>query len=166
MADVTLQDDTLYDTDFHAWTQQQAAILRDMAQRRLATPLDLAHLAEEVEDLGRTEYHAAASHTVRMIEHLLKLEYAPSRPPRRGWRLSVIRARNALRRISTASIEAKLVAALADLYEDAREEAAAGLQAHDADAAAAGLPGTCPYAFEDICTRGWFPPNRHGLADA
>jgi hypothetical protein len=37
-----------YDTDFYAWTQQQAAALRakDWAA------VDIEHLAEEVDDLG------------------------------------------------------------------------------------------------------------------
>ena len=45
----------LYERDYHAWTQAQAAALRRMVRERIETVLDLAHLAEEVEDLGRSE---------------------------------------------------------------------------------------------------------------
>jgi hypothetical protein len=51
--------ETLYDEDFYAWTQQQAALLR-----RLPPPgneLDLEHIAEEIEDLGRSDLRAARS---------------------------------------------------------------------------------------------------------
>jgi hypothetical protein len=42
---------SLYDEDFYAWTQAQAALLR--AQK--ASDLDYANLAEEIESLGRSE---------------------------------------------------------------------------------------------------------------
>jgi hypothetical protein len=44
---------SLYQTDYYAWTKQQAAELRAMAARRASSTLDLANLAEEVESLGR-----------------------------------------------------------------------------------------------------------------
>jgi hypothetical protein len=36
---------TLYDTDFYAWTQEQATLLREGA----VADLDLEHVAEEIE---------------------------------------------------------------------------------------------------------------------
>jgi Domain of unknown function DUF29 len=42
----------LYKEDFYAWTREQAAALRRLADERWNGPLDLLHLAEEVEDLG------------------------------------------------------------------------------------------------------------------
>ena len=44
-------DLSLYDEDFYAWAMTTAALLR---QRRFAE-IDLAHLAEESEDLGKRE---------------------------------------------------------------------------------------------------------------
>jgi hypothetical protein len=46
-----------YDTDFYAWAQAQAAALRakDWAA------LDLEHLAEEVEELRKTERRGSAA---------------------------------------------------------------------------------------------------------
>jgi hypothetical protein len=38
--------------DFYAWTRDQAEALRRLADQRWNGPLDLLHLAEEVEDLG------------------------------------------------------------------------------------------------------------------
>ena len=45
----------LYERDRYAWTQQQAAGLRRLAERQVNSTLDLANLAEEVEDLGKSE---------------------------------------------------------------------------------------------------------------
>ena len=41
----------LYNHDFYAWTQQQAALLRDEKTQAL----DYANLAEEIESLGRSD---------------------------------------------------------------------------------------------------------------
>ena len=42
---------TLYDTDFVSWTHQQATILRSMPGN---AGLDIDHLVDEIEGLGRT----------------------------------------------------------------------------------------------------------------
>ena len=56
----------LYESDFYAWTQAQAKELRRFARTRPNVPLDLAHIAEEIRDLGKSEYDAAFS-LVRQI---------------------------------------------------------------------------------------------------
>ena len=81
---------SLYQTDYYAWTRQQAAALR-----KLAATLDLENLAEEVESLGRSDLNTVRSRVRRIIEHLLKLEYSPSVPPRPDWRYSVAQSRRA-----------------------------------------------------------------------
>jgi len=83
----------LYEQDFIGWTEQQARLLRDAATHGLNLPLDWEHLAEEVEDLGIEQRNALASQFARLIEHLLKLEFSPSVPPRDGWLESVADAR-------------------------------------------------------------------------
>jgi hypothetical protein len=83
----------LYDNDFYAWTRDQAAALRRLADQRWTGPLDLLHLAEEIEDLGSEQQCAVESQLERIIEHLLKLECSPSTDPRRQWMVSVIDAR-------------------------------------------------------------------------
>lgn len=44
---------SLYDDDFYAWTQQQAAVLRNLPAA--SSQLDAGLVAEEIEDLGRSE---------------------------------------------------------------------------------------------------------------
>ena len=75
----------LYKDDFYAWTREQAGALRQLADQRWNGPLDLLHLAEEVEDLGSEQRWAVESQLERIIEHLLKLEHSPSAAPRQGW---------------------------------------------------------------------------------
>ena len=44
--------------------------------------LDVEHLAEEVEDLGKSELQAVESFIEHIIAHLLKLDYSGQAPPR------------------------------------------------------------------------------------
>jgi hypothetical protein len=84
----------LYDEDFLLWTQQQAKLLREAAERRVNFPLDWENLAEEIESLGKSQRSELRSRLVTIIEHLLKLEYSSAREPRNGWRETVGRTRH------------------------------------------------------------------------
>jgi Domain of unknown function DUF29 len=75
----------LYQSDFYAWTQAQAKELRRFARTRPNLPLDLAHIAEEIQDLGKSEYEAAFSLVQRIIEHLLLIEHSPATDQRLHW---------------------------------------------------------------------------------
>ncbi|WP_295622939.1 DUF29 domain-containing protein, partial [uncultured Lamprocystis sp.] len=77
-----------YESDLVAWAEANAALLR---QRRLAE-IDVDHIAEELEDLGKSERRALGSHLRNLLLHLLKWEFQPSR---RGtsWQRSIISAR-------------------------------------------------------------------------
>src|SRR5262245_7543668 len=67
--------ETSYDTDFYAWAQTQAAALR----AKNWAVLDIEHLAEEVEDLRKTERMAVRSQLRRLTSDLLKWVYQPAR---------------------------------------------------------------------------------------
>ncbi len=71
----------LYDTDFYAWTQDQARKLREVRDNRL----DAENLAEEVADLGKSELRAVTSHLESLLIHLMKATYSPADQPRSGW---------------------------------------------------------------------------------
>src|SRR5262245_15077973 len=107
----------LYDTDFYAWTQEQAALLRD--QR--AQALDYANLAEEVESLGKSQQQALESRLEVLLTHLLKWRYChcPMRPDaRRGWRLTIREQRRRLARLlhHNASLHPTVPAVIAESY--------------------------------------------------
>ena len=155
----------LYDEDFYAWTRAQADALRRLAAERWNGPLDLEHLAEEVEDLGRSEFSTVRSQIERVLEHLLKLEYSPAADPRRGWLISVLNARGHARDHMTATIRRELNPALADAYARARRRAMVSLSEHGELDLAALLPKSCPYTFDQVLDDDWLPPNQHGLVD-
>ena len=103
-AAMAARKDDLYDEDFYAWTQHQAAALRRLAAEHWNGPLDLERLAEEVEDLGSERRDAVLSLLERLLLHLLKLEYSPGDRPRRGWLITVRNARAALHRRLTGTL--------------------------------------------------------------
>ena len=125
----------LYERDFIGWTEQQARALREAAARGTNLPLDWDHLIEEVEGLGRSELHAAASQIRRIILHLLKLEFSPSVPPRLGWLESVADARAELESLlsSDPGLKPRLAGVSADEWRRAAKQAVAALQAHGED---------------------------------
>jgi hypothetical protein len=58
----------LYSQDLYAWTQEQAALLREGALQKL----DRANLIEEIEDLGRSARQELRSYLEGLVLHLLK----------------------------------------------------------------------------------------------
>ena len=155
----------LYDDDFYAWTREQAAELKKLADARWNGPLDLRHLALEVEGLGNEQRWAVESHLERILEHVLKLEHSPAAGPRRQWMISVNTARSEIRRRLTRAIRNEVEAGLAERYRDARRNAEFALLDHGEVDAAQALPGTCPYRFDDLIDPDWWPTSRHGSQD-
>ena len=65
---------TAYKTDVIAWANEQAALLRS---GNLAA-IDVEHIAEEIEDVGKSEQRELASCVAVLLSHLLKWQYQPS----------------------------------------------------------------------------------------
>jgi Domain of unknown function DUF29 len=59
-----------YDADLVAWAAAQAALLR---AGRIAEA-DAANIAEELDDVGKSQRLTLASHVGTVIEHLMKLQ--------------------------------------------------------------------------------------------
>ena len=150
-----MPDGPRYDDDFYAWTQYQAEVLRTM--RRADNRLDRERVAEEIEDLGKSERNAVYSQTARILEHFLKLAYLPAEPPRYGWMASIVEARQALGRHLTPTLRNAVRQEFPALYRDARDIAVIRLCEHGEGAAAQALPATCPYTLEQVLERDWYP---------
>lgn len=152
--------DELYHRDFYAWTRAQAQELRRMAAARINSRLDLAHLAEEVEDLGKSERDAVRSQVRRILEHLLKLQHSNAGEPRNGWMDTVADARSVLDDKLTPTLVKDVEAHLPRLYAQVLPKARRGLLAHGEEAAAEALPSTCPYDLDQIRQAEWWPPGQ------
>ncbi len=144
-----------YDDDFYAWTQYQAEVLRSLKTRD--NRFDRENLAEEIEAVGRIERDAARSQVRRILEHFLKLAYSPAGYPRSGWRGSIIDARAELDDKLSPTLRRDVSDELRKLYLTARKRVATDLEEHQEEAAAASLPGECPYTLDQILAEDWYP---------
>lgn len=147
-------NDTSYDGDFYAWTQEQAELLRQLPA--VSNRLDAELIAEEIEDLGRSELHSVQSLCEHIIEHLLKLEYSGLDEPANHWRQEITEWRLQIEKKRTRTIIAKL-----DL--DQRYRSALRMLRYferDAPGLMSRIPAACPYSLDQIIGAGdedWFP---------
>ena len=156
----SMPDAPRYDDDFFACTQHQAMVRRTMAVTD--NRFDRENLAEEIEDLGRSERDAVRSQIRRIIEHFLKLAYSPAEQPRFDWMASIVEARATLGDKISATLRRDAEAMLPKLYHDGRRLAELSLRACGEDKAAEGLPQSCPYSLDDICREDWYPERLGG----
>ena len=63
-----------YESDYAAWAFEQVTLLR---AGRL-NEIDVAHIAEEIEDVGRAEYRMLRSRMAVLVEHMLKWRFLPA----------------------------------------------------------------------------------------
>ena len=75
---------SLYERDFYAWANEQAALLR---AGKLAEA-DIENIAEEIESMGRSERRELVNRLAVLLQHLLKWQFQPLF---RGasWRLTI-----------------------------------------------------------------------------
>ena len=144
----TLEKPT-YEEDFVLWLEHQTDLLR---QGRVAE-LDLENLAEEVEDIGRSQRRAVESELSVILIHLLKYQFQPSKRSR-SWTDTLLEHRGRLARDFRASESLRLHAEteLADLYRLARKRAAVQTRLPLTT-----FPETCPYTLTETLNEDFFP---------
>ncbi len=136
---------TLYDIDFVEWTEETAKLLR--AHR--FDEVDLEHLVEEVEDLGKSQRRAVRSQLARMMMHLLKQRVQPERAGS-SWKSSIY---DAQREISfeiedSPSLKPFLGNILEKIYQRAVKDAIR--ETKPPRARAAEIPAKCPWTLEEL----------------
>jgi len=74
-----------YDEDFFAWSQDQASALRELPRNVVGNRVDVEHIAEEIEDLGKRDIREVESYLRQLLTHLLKLAALPETRERAHW---------------------------------------------------------------------------------
>ncbi len=142
---------TNYESDVVAWANEQAALIR----AGLFTQLDFKHIAEEIEDVGKSEQRELANRMAVLLAHLLKWQYQPSRRSK-SWQFTLATQRKeiAYGLAEAPSLRGKFNDAkwLEILWAKARAQAEAetGL---DVDT----FPDVCPWMISDVLGEGWLP---------
>ena len=140
---------SLYDRDFYAWANEQAGLLR---AGKLALA-DIAHIAEEIESMGKTEKRELISRLIVLLAHMLKWQYQPERRGK-SWRNTISYQRLDVvdHLADNPSLRAKLGQAVEDAYKRARLVAA-----NETDLDADAFPAACPWSFEHIIDADFWP---------
>lgn len=141
--------EALYETDLYAWSVEQARLLKE----RRYDQLDAENVAEEVLDVGRTEYRALESALRVLLIHFLKWDHQPARRSQ-SWANTIAeqRRRVARRLTDSPSLKARLDEAIEAAYGDARLRASSQTGLYP-DA----FPETCPYSWDEIMDRPFEP---------
>jgi hypothetical protein len=138
-----------YDEDFYAWTQHQADLLRQLEQAglELPVPVDLAHLAEEVADLGKSELRGTTSLIRNIMVHLIKAASDPRTEAVNHWRSEATAFQADLPAYFTPSM--RQLIDLDKLWNRARAMAEANLRKHGRSLSS-NVPVACPYTLADL----------------
>lgn len=140
---------SLYETDFYAWTQEQTKLLKNQQWNQL----DLPNLIEEIESLGKQQRAELRNRLSVLIGHLLKWEYQVSKRSR-SW-LNTIR----IQRIDIFQL-LKENPSLKPYLEEAISIAyikGIALASGETNLPLKTFPENCSYSLEDILSDRFYP---------
>jgi hypothetical protein len=141
----------IYLTDFNSWVVQTTELLREGRWHEI----DITHLIEEIEDLGKSEKRSIASQLTRLLLHLLKWQYQPQRRSD-SWLDSITDARTQIELAieDSPSLKSYPTEELEKSYQRARRQAA---KQTSLDISL--FPDLCPYPQELVLAEDWLPEN-------
>ena len=138
-----------YDGDVVAWANEQAALLRAGKYHLL----DIEHIADEVEDVGKSEERELASRMAVLIAHLLKWAFQPERRGR-SWRGTIALQRKAIDRRLTKTPSLK-----PELEDPEWQEIVWGdaVAIAERETGLSDLPEQSPWTFDQVRDQNFLP---------
>lgn len=138
-----------YETDIVAWAKEQAALLR----AGKFSALDIEHIADEVEDVGKSEQRELANRMAVLLVHLLKWRYQPERRGK-SWQGTLREQRKMIARrlAKTPSLKADVADPdwFQDIWSDAKAKTFEETSLED-------LPEDCPWSPAQILDMDFLP---------
>jgi hypothetical protein len=143
------KNSTLYATDFYAWANEQAALLR---AGRLSEA-DIENVAEEIESMGRSERRELISRLTVLFVHLLKWRYQPALQGH-SWQHTIEHQRMKLgdHLAENPSLRSQLDDVVANAYRHARVDAE-----HETGLLRKTFPEACPFTFDEAMNPDFWP---------
>jgi hypothetical protein len=140
---------TAYADDTYAWSREQAAALRRIAEARTGLPenIDLERVAEEIEAVGRSDLRIVEGFVEVLLRHLLQIASAPDLPAARHWAREAELQARALIKDLTRSM--RQVIDIEELWYAAKARADAELDRQGV-ALLTALPADCPFSLDDL----------------
>jgi hypothetical protein len=141
--------ETQYDKDFFRWTQDTAELIRN----RRFDKIDLEHVAEEIEDMGKRDRREVQSRLTAITRYLLSWQVRPELREASNWLVMINGHRTEVELILDDSPSlCKIPAVLPDVYRVASE-----LAAIETELALDRFPSACPYTPEQLLDHGYVP---------
>jgi transposase len=151
---------TLYQTDYAAWAQRNAELLRE---RRFAE-LDIEHLLDELSDMSKSDRRELHSRLLVLLAHLLKWPFQYGQLSDRwrefkgdSWRSTIVEQREQLADLLRqspglkAALDDTIAAAYAGAVRLAHKETRLPTET---------FPAVCPYRQEQILDDDFYPEAR------
>jgi ribosomal protein L29 len=138
-----------YEQDYYLWFADQARLLRAGVWQQI----DVEHLAEELEDMGKREKRALRSRTVVLLAHLLKYRFQPQHRSS-SWNGTIREQRKQLAELlsDSPSLKPRLKDDLQDSYISASL-----LAAGETGLAETAFPEQCPFSIDQLLDQDFWP---------
>jgi len=141
-----------YERDFQGWINQHIALLK-MGK---FNEIDVEHLIEELEDMGKSNIRELENRLVILIAHLLKWQFQTAQQSG-SWRGSIIEQRVQILRLlrKIPSLKRELPNAVSDAHPDALN-----LAIKETKLSASTFPKECPYSIEQLLDEDFYPDSK------
>ena len=138
-----------YEQDFYGWTVEQVALL----QNKQFDQIDLEHIIEEIESMGKAERNQLRNRLTVLLMHLLKWQYEPSHRCT-SWVQTIREQRRSIVWLmeDNPSLKASLSDQLTTAYRRAVDEAA-----DETSLPISLFPTECPWSYTQFMDKELFP---------
>lgn len=141
-----------YEKDFYAWALQSAQLIREGK----FAEVDIEHVAEEIESMGKSEKRELISRLAVLIAHLLKWQFQPLRRSR-SWKYTLKEQRFELNDLlsESPSLKPELNKQIVQAYERALliVQKETGFERKK-------FPSTCPFTLKQVLNQNFFPDGK------
>ncbi|MTW20637.1 DUF29 domain-containing protein [Allochromatium palmeri] len=147
----------IYERDFDAWVQSQVFLLR----QGKTGEIDVEHLIEELEEMGKSNLRELESRFIILIAHLLKWQFQLEMLAMqwkefegKSWRKTIIEQRTQISFLikKVPSLKSSLHLAMTEAYTEARR-----LAIKETALAPEVFPIDCPYSVEQLFDEDFYP---------
>jgi hypothetical protein len=138
-----------HDQDFHSWAKRNAELIR---QGRLSE-IDAEHVAEELENMGKSQKRELVNRLAVLLAHLLKWQYQPDRRSN-GWVSTIVTQRREILLLldESPSLRHAMDSSIERGYRFARDQAAREMGVGKKTSSE-----SCPYSFDQIVNEDFWP---------
>lgn len=138
-----------YEKDFYAWTTHNAKLLREGK----FSEMDVEHIAEEIESMGKSEKRELMSRLAVLLAHLLKWQFQPERQSN-SWKYTIEEQRDEVLELldESPSLKHEIKEKLERAYRKAILWAATEMGVNKSI-----FQEKCPFSLEETLNKNFYP---------